>query len=130
MKTTSFKISKKLAEIGFLDHTGSFWKMNPDGSQASIFRCGHGEDDYSVEYLPSYDLETILEALPTEIEDKNTGRFFIRYLFGNNGLDYYYRNDNGDLVCLERVYRNSNECLADTSARLLILLHEKKLIQF
>jgi len=116
MKTTSYEISKKLAEIGFKTAT-------------SVCKT---EKKYSIEtredpcYL-SYDLETILEALPNFIENGNgTGNcLVVDVAFG----EIHYEGDcENDALFITTTRKN--ESLADTAARLLILLHEKGLINF
>ena len=101
-KTTNYEISKKLKEIGFEAETSTSVSMLET-------------KDY-----PSYDLETLLDALPEKTEIiisqlTNKREFY---------LDYGSR---GDEISVEI---KENESLANTAGRLLIILHEKNLIKF
>jgi hypothetical protein len=124
MKTTNFELSKKLLEISFREHTGIFWKMNSDGSQASPFRCGHGGDDYSVKYLPSYELETLLEALPEKVNEEEQSWAVQQDYVGY--MPRYIRFIKNEYFC----DRLPNEPLADCAARLILKLHEQGIINF
>lgn len=97
MKTTNYEISKKLAEIGFRAETSTSISMLET-------------KDYS-----SYDLETLLDALP-EINKQLP-------LICFSGITYLDPVNIG-------LSRNKNESLADIAGRMLILLHEKNLIKF
>jgi len=119
-KTTNYEISKKLAEIGFEAETSTSMSMLET-------------KDY-----PSYDLETLLDALPSSIKYKNEYNVILDYDFflQNDKLGYYYEygeygNDYhmGDGLC-EFSKLSLDESLADTAGRLIILLHEKNLIKF
>lgn len=110
MKTTSYEISKKLAEAGF-DGESEVWKHDPEN-----FITGQ-------KYW-SYDLETILEALPGMIEgeqylvlDKDSVGYFEYESIICSGIEAYCKKE-------------ENETLADTAARLLMLLVEKGLLTF
>jgi len=96
-KTTNYQISKKLAEIGFRAETSTSISMLET-------------KDYS-----SYDLETLLDALP-EINKQLP-------LICFSGITYLDPVNIG-------LSRNKNESLADIAGRMLILLHEKNLIKF
>jgi hypothetical protein len=110
MKTTSFEISKKLAEIGF---------------KAEAHHKLHCfKDDFLYSY---YDLETILEALPKEIERDNGFNIGLRFWWADGASWIGYQNFSGFIIT---VYANQNELLADTAARLLILLHEEGIVNF
>ncbi len=126
MKTTSFEISKKLAEIGFKAEINfAFKEIDPSRHRFSVGFMSHCEG-----WFPSYDLETILEALPKTIERDNPFYLEFRKEFGGV-MRMGYSEQNG--LC-DKVYphflKGKDESLADTAARLLILLHEKNLIQF
>ena len=104
MKTTNYEISKQLAEARF--------KANQVWNQEGQFW--------------GYDLETILEALPKEIELEDDD-----YYFTMGG--YYGRWKIAYQVSFKVKYiltTSKNESLADTAARLLLLLHKKDLIKF
>ena len=64
MKTTNFEISKKLKEIGFQAEFNFHYKA-PD--YVNLYDSGY--EDYKEENTPTYDLETLIDALP---------EFFIR----------------------------------------------------
>lgn len=126
MKTTNYENSKKLAEIGFKAET-----KNEVYNENYVV---NGEEP-----LPSYDLETLLEALPKEIEldrDNNFKEGFLKLQYGRwhiKGIGYFCAEDApiylGGEIALA-VSFEGNESLADTAARLLILLHEKNIINF
>jgi len=105
MKTTSFEISKKLAEIGF---------------KAEAHHKLHCfKDDFLYSY---YDFETILEALPNQL-----GQSFLQItMLGNQALIGYEMQR----IELSSLVDGKNESLADTAARLLILLHEEGIVNF
>jgi hypothetical protein len=136
MKTTSCEISKQLAEAGF-----NKYKI-PEGNcpKASAVYCWHNFligaelEDKTTETLareydiyPAYDLETILEALPNFIANGNGTEncLVVDVAFG----EIHYKGDCESDTLFITTTRN-NESLADTAARLLILLHEKGLINF
>lgn len=128
MKTTSYETSKQLAEAGFkADFDYCYKKEEPDQLWNKSFEitCWEGEDISN--YYPSYDLETILDALPSVcIEDS------IEYYFWlwNNGMGYY---PNYDKYSSNAVYDMDNgifefsqdESLADTAAILWLKLKKK-----
>ncbi len=110
MKTTSYLISKQLAEAGF-EAESDTWKHDPDN-----FITG--------QKYPSYDLETIWEALPEWIHDKENcsseeslelAKDYIQY---SSTLSYNYH----------RVDRKENESLADTAAKMWLKLKKDNLI--
>ena len=142
--TTNYEISKKLAEIGFRAECSYLWFE--EGQAVRIGEWIHSINRIerinkeTISYLPdnnrscpSYDLETLLDALPDDIKYKNEYYYF--FLWGNT-LGYYYENseyrDNyhmGDGI-FEFSKLSLDESLADTAGRLIILLHEKNLIKF
>ena len=106
MKTTSYKISKKLEEAGFSRQP--FWIWTSEQCCAP-YQTNH-------DGFRSYDLETLLDAL------KQTGkRIMIVGKSDNWGINFNYEFNK---------YSKENESLADTAGRLLLLLHEKNLIKF
>ena len=129
MKTTSFEISKKLAEIGFeakFDHCYS--KQNPEQglwNKSFEITCWEGEDISN--YYPAFDLETILEALPKEIERDNGFNIGLRFWWADGASWIGYQNFSGFIITVDA---NQNESLTDTAARLLILLHEEGIVNF
>lgn len=132
MKTTSYEISKKLAEIGFKAPTFFIaFKPYENCQKTHVISTtpfkDEGLDKSRGEYL-SYDLETILEALPKEI-NLMCGRSFLEVTFSyDNSAPYIlYRNDDRTIAINSR--KENDESLADTAARLLILLNEKGVIK-
>ncbi len=131
MKTTSYEISQKLAEIGFFaGSTIGYYKSNTGGS--GRFNLGMANSEMELEFL-AYDLETILEALPKTIDYHGEGR--LRIALRDNDKIFYLGWCNGDEDWREHHYlpsskRGESESLADMAARLLILLHEKGLVKF
>lgn len=126
MKVTSYGISKRLAEIGF-DRAFDFAYKKDDEvnvwNEAFEIRCW----DLNIsDYYPAYDLETILEALPetTElISESGVVSLFLR--LGKNRICYE------DATKMSYLHlRRDKESLADTAARLLILLYEKGVVKF
>jgi hypothetical protein len=121
MKTTSYLLSKQLAEAGFkapysfvnfAEGGTAFVKINPHF-------CGG---------IPAYDLETILEALPETI-NKN---FESELQLTKKEIGYYATEGHyeaGFAILLE-VEKQQYESLADTAARLLLKLIEKGLLTF
>lgn len=116
MKLTSFDISKKLAEIGF----------KPEVKNCSHFCFIQDPKVFG------YDLETILEALPKEIPSNTRYSNFLRIDFESREIAYY--SD-----CAISYFSDGNtemagpfiaDSLVDTAALLLILLHEKGIINF
>jgi hypothetical protein len=103
MKTTSYETSKKLAKIGFKAEA-------------------HHKFLYSY-----YDLETILEALPTKIARGEGRAPTSSFIFTKDGMGYAQKPQ---IEFQEFIEHHENASLADTAARLLILLHEKGLINF
>lgn len=118
MKTTNFEISKKLKEAGFEAETDyNFIERN----NQKVFLINIKElsgieimNEIGV-LIKSYDLETILDALPKINKQE--------YLLCSGGIAYL----NDDYISIGR---EKNESLADTAGRLLLLLHEKNLIKF
>ena len=133
MKTTSYEISKKLAEIGFKAETEK--AFDNKGTLISCHRkiCILREKSRNPKIygLPAYDLETILEALPKQHDffSRGIGKYELRIWYHENNMFISYQNFDGfdKLLTLEQ---EKNEAVADIAARLLILLHEKGLINF
>ncbi len=110
-KTTNYEISKKLEEIGFNKETNFYFtEIAPNKFKAEYYT---NNNKYFL--LKSYDLETLLDALP-EINKQLPLLCF-------SGISYLDPVNIG-------LSRNKNESLADNAGRLLILLHEKNLIKF
>ena len=136
MKTTSFEISKKLAEIGFEVNTRYYYNAD-----AKCISRGEDPDDYELTFIncyseiaerinvPAYDLETILEALPACLSNDFEGvdgylriaKFQMSY---KDDEGYYVMVGNTELM--EYCY----DSLTDAAARLLIKLIESGHIKF
>jgi hypothetical protein len=132
-KTTNYEISKKLAEIGFRAECSYFYFHSDNNCKEktlyNLEEFGFDKiDDCDIEdkYYPSYDLETLLDALPhnfmleKEIKFLKMNQSGIGYETGSSPI-YDYQ-----LLC----HRMKEESLADTAGRLIIKLHEKNLIKF
>jgi len=130
MKTTSYEISKKLAEVGLSEQLGFCDYYYNKYKQLKIIGQESYTDDEPEETMVdcfAYDLETILEALPKQIERGEGRSPTSSFIFTKAGMGYAQKPQfefREFLVCYE------NESLADTAARLLILLHNKGLINF
>jgi hypothetical protein len=143
-KTTNFEISKKLAEIGFKKETDYFFYLTkPDwynkawSWQYVWHYATEGWDDANNDsnFLPSYDLETLIDALPKNISEMGyvypTG-YHLNINLSQLSTISYIEDDLHSLRDNHPVFveKRENESLADTAGRLLILLHEKNLIKF
>lgn len=106
MKVTNYEISKRLKELGFKAESVFTWTRDK-----KIFHIA--EVDGYME-TKAYDLETILEALP-----KNA----LYFEFGLKGNQFLVKS------CEDMVFQKKDESLADTAARLLIILIEKGLVE-
>jgi hypothetical protein len=125
MKTTSYEISKKLAEIGFKAETEKAFdnKGTPISCHKKICILKEKSSNSEIYGLPACDLESILQALPNVVnynEELNIKKYEIGY--------YYFDYD--CVICGIGVEKQENELLTDTAARLLILLHEKGMVNF
>ena len=80
-KTTSYEISKKLAEIGF--------KAETDRLAWDVY-SGRGEDPF-----PAFDLETILEALPKPDNFLTYYDYSLAIIYQDLGREVYvgYKNE-------------------------------------
>ena len=156
MKTTNLEISKKLKEIGF-EHRTNFYHIADEKCKSR----GENPDDYELEYIsseesyklkkhyniPSYDLETLLDALPKKITTKfkhfDTGEIYefeetlkiyksgISYSHNEDDIDWY-RTHYGYYSTFDLSVNNSEglKSLADTAGKLLIQLFEEGIINF
>jgi hypothetical protein len=132
-KTTNYEISKKLAEIGFDKETNFYYRK----TDKELFINTPPDLKNSEEFfLKSYDLEILLDALPSRIETENWGgwiRYIIYFRMNKNGLWYENLCWDSSACPVEKhhyIKINENESLADIAGRMLILLHEKNLIKF
>ena len=117
MKTTSYEISKKLKEARFgKDSAFAHFKSKCGGG--GIFYVWEGiKGGYEEEFF-SYDLETILDALP------DTTEIIISSLTGER-IFYLDSNIRGNEVSIAI---EENESLADTAGRMWLMLKEKGLV--
>ena len=132
MKTTSYKISKKLAEIGFEGDADYYYEKDKleENDKWNITELQfEGTDNY----YPAYDLETILDALPKERNLLTDFNHYLKIVFENfekreKAFIGYWDEEfyHSDFL----VEQEETESLADTAARLLILLHEKGIVDF
>jgi len=136
MKTTSYKISKQLAEAGFKSWANFFWCELGEDLVKIHFSQSHSVPQ-SVKIIVAYDLETILEALPERLTNENIFISRINYYLKLSKEEIWYENEcdcDSDASCPVNqrfeLNRDKSESLADTAARLLILLHEKGLVNF
>lgn len=120
MKTTNYEISKKLQEIGFIAETDFY--CNED----EVFYCTIFLENPDIDIVPSYDLETIIDALPEEIEID--GEYFGLVLNIWEGIIYYEEIERPNLQHFDLHQDLNDESLADTAARLLIKLVEEGII--
>jgi hypothetical protein len=124
-KTTNFETSKKLSEIGFKAKAEKCWAKIRHSvlSEFDLVNLDFTVPQHCDEWVLSYDLETLLDALPDLILGENKYKENYRLTY-NSVLGFFYPN-------LEKgFYKKENESLADTAGRLIILLHEKNLIKF
>lgn len=120
MKVTNYLISKKLAEIGFKADNCGGW----------FVEGGFTFDTKAPFDWPSYDLETILDALPKSIVKKGSSlKNNLRVWFDQDRCYVGYQSWEGFLEDATIASQNE-ESLADTVARLLLLLVQKGLLTF
>ena len=120
MKTTSYEISKQLAEAGFKAKSIFGWHVDGKGCAPS-----YPLSPTATGYFWSYDLETILEALPNFIANKNKGEncLVIDVAFG----EIHYEGDS-DNDAMFITTTKENESLADTAAKLWLKLKKEGLV--
>jgi hypothetical protein len=128
-KTTNYEISKKLAEIGFRTETEKCWAKirHSVSSEFNLVNLDFQVPHHCDEWVLSYDLETLLDALPEKIKvgiDRTSQSkfYFDKISFG------YAKEPKIEFQFYCRI--QENESLADTAGRLIILLHENNLIKF
>ena len=119
-KTTSYEISKELEEIDF--DVDTIFYYDSENEECQIWH--ELPIKLESEFVKSFDLETILDALPKSIG--NTG-----LILDMESRDIYYMN----IAKTERSYcefqelKQKGESLADTAARLLIQLIKDKIVE-
>jgi len=142
MKTTNYELSKELSQIGFSKLTDFYHVADADCSSK-----GEDPGDYNLEYLgegsgnlyksktcfciPAYDLDTLIEALPNSLFKYNR-RYELEINFVRQELGYFYYFNQYSYFEIDRLESIffKEESLADTAARLLIILHEKGFVKF
>lgn len=132
MKTTNYKISKKLKKnglsekLGFIDYYYNTDKQLRHLNQESY--CSSDKENTQVDCF-SYDLETILDALPKQHDffSRGIGKYELRIWYHENKMFIGYENFNGfdKLLTFEQ---EENESLADTAARLWLKLKKAGLV--
>ena len=116
MKTTNYLISKQLAEAGFKAKTNWVWAWSGDEHQLCCYN--NTTDEAEKRDFLSYDLETILEALPNQIE---IGRCCPATYKLEKNITGYWHNIEYEIY----VEKEENESLADTAAKLWLSLRKK-----
>ena len=131
-KTTSYEISKKLKEAGF-GKSSAFAHFKSKCGGGGIFYVWEGiKGGYEKEFF-SYDLETILDALPKKLANKygKNGALKLSY---DTKLNWIYYADKEDYILFFNDYAfceiksQENESLADTAGRMWLLLKEKGIV--
>jgi len=124
MKTTNYEISKQLAEAGFKAETQFYWVKWNTGEPELVHE--KEQTPALIEKVGAYDLETILKALPKQHDffSRGIGNYELRIWYHENKVFIGYQNFDGfdKLLTFEQ---EENESLADTAARLLLLLLKK-----
>jgi len=120
-KTTNYEISKKLSEIGFNKETNFYYRKT---DKELFINTPPNLKDPEEFFLKSYDLETLLDALPKSImgPDDSSPDFLTLTKEYISYESYFTRDIQVDLEL--------NEALADTAGRMIILLHKQNLIKF
>ena len=126
-KTTNYEISKKLAEIGFKAKAEKCWAKIRHSvlSEFDLVNLDFAVPQNCDEWVLSYDLETLLDALPKKL--KNYGE--LGTLF-SSGFILGYNLPNFDDLSQLLQYQRQGESLADTAGLLIIWLYEENLIKF
>ena len=150
MKTTNYEISKKLKEAGFEAETDyNFIKRN----NQEVFLINIKElsgieimNEIGV-FIESYDLETILDALPDSIireykskNDSSVNKFKERLIIEKNEIRYScddienaddanrYYQEYGYMQDISLFKKFNDNSLADTAGKMWLLLKEKEII--
>lgn len=131
-KTTNYEISKKLLEIGFKAKAEKCWAKirHSISSEFNLVNLDFAVPQNCDEWVLSYDLETLLDALPPKVGSYGYFLMGIRkenplmpFAIGYNLAD----DENYGMLYCDKL---QDESLADVAGRLLIILHEKNLIKF
>lgn len=149
MKTTNYEISKKLKEIGFNTSAEKCWaKIRLSKTQEfTLIPLTFDVFANCDEWFPSYDLETLLDALPDSITREyksnkdGTIKEFEEKLLINKSYIWYRcydigTTDEANEYWLEYRYEqnisiyNCDDSLANIAGKMLIKLFEAGLIKF
>ena len=149
MKTTNYEISKKLKEIGFNTSAEKCWaKIRLSKTQEfTLIPLTFDVFANCDEWFPSYDLETLIDALPDSItrkyksnEDGTIKEFEEKLLIDKSEI--YYRcydietSDDANEFWREYRYEQNisiyhwNDSLANLAGKMLIKLFEAGIIKF
>lgn len=129
-KTTNFEISKKLKEAGFDAEADYYWhSINAKIELLHVARAGLGD-------VKSYDLETILDALPKQYlvswyGELGKSQAILRLTIEKDKILYNHDSDelrNAMYWREKEVQKTGNESLADTAGKMWLLLKEKGLV--
>ena len=149
MKTTNFEISKQLKEAGFNTSAEKCWaKIRLSKTQEfTLIPLTFDVFANCDEWFPSYDLETLLDALPDSItrkyksnKDKTIKEFEEKLLIGKREIWYkcYDIETSDDANEFWREYRyeqnisiyRRDDSLTNLAGKMLIQLFEAGLIKF
>lgn len=125
MITTNYLISKQLAEKGFSEQVGFLdYYFNTDKELRHRDQENYLDGQNTEVDCFSYDLETILEALPKEIELEDGDYYFtMGGYYGGWRIAYQVS------VKAKYIFTTSkNESLADTAAKMWLKLKKDNLI--
>ena len=132
MKTTSYEISKQLAEAGFEAETQFYCVKWNEGEPELVHESQQTPN--LIESVPAWDLETILEALPKNIitypDEKITEQPIEKLRLEMDEIGYYFsdKDDYGRDNCFTYLHREESESLADCAAKLWLKLKKENLI--
>jgi hypothetical protein len=123
IKTTSYEISKKLEEAGFSRQP--FWIWTSEQCCAP-YQTNH-------DGFRSYDLETILDALPKQFQvtwfgELGKSQAILRLTFEKDKIFYNHDSDelrNAMYWREKEVQKTENESLADMAGKMWLMLKER-----
>ena len=116
--TTNYEISNKLAEIGFSRQ--AFWVWT-----SKDCCCPY---ETHLDGFRAYDLETLLDALPKEL-NLFLGKTWLSLNLSNKSQSIGYGSEE-EYAPEFYFIKEENESLADIAGRLIISLYEENLIKF
>ncbi len=132
MKTTNYEISKKLKEIGFNTPAEKCWaKIRLSKTQEfTLIPLTFDVFANCDEWFPSYDLETLIDALPEKIEFRGKEYCFWMQWSGSSDcyiMGYVHGNLRATELEVSR-YDDENKSLADIAGEMWLILKKKGLI--